>query len=50
MKSQSPAEETMVERFIPPVRDIDDFLRKGMLPLDNRRVCFQCYEALRALL
>ena len=50
MKSQSPAEETIVERFIPPVRDIDDFLRNGMLPLDNRRVCFQCYEALKALL
>ena len=49
-KSKSPAEEIIIERFIPPVRDIDDFLRDGMLPLDNRRVIFQCYEALKELL
>ena len=47
MKSQCPAQETIFERFIPPVKDVDDFVRDGMLTLDNRRVCFQCYEALR---
>ena len=50
MKSQCPAQETIFERFIPPVKDVDDFVRDGMLTLDNRRVCFQCYEALRGLL
>ena len=49
MKSGSPAEETIIERFVPPVKDVDDF-RDGMLSLDNRRVSFQCYEALKTLL
>ncbi|KAH9034192.1 hypothetical protein EDB85DRAFT_1022260 [Lactarius pseudohatsudake] len=50
--SQFPDEETIVQRFVPPVPNMDDFLQKGpgMLPLDNRRICFQCFEALRTLL
>jgi hypothetical protein len=41
-----PTEETVVERFVPPVPDACE----GMLPLKNRHVCFQCFEALKALL
>ena len=48
--SQFPSQETIVERFIPPVANVDDFLRDGMLPLDNRHISFQCYEALKVLL
>jgi hypothetical protein len=40
-----PAEETVIERFIPPVPDV-----RGMLSLEDRRVCFQCFEALKTLL
>ena len=50
MNSQFPAQETIVKRFIPPVPNLDDFLRDGMLSLDNRRISFQCYEALKNLL
>ena len=50
MNSQCPTQETIVERFIPPVPNLDDFLRDGMMSLDNRRICFQCYEALKNLL
>ncbi|KAH9175787.1 hypothetical protein EDB89DRAFT_1944252 [Lactarius sanguifluus] len=48
--SQFPAEETIVQRFVPPVPNMATFLCQGMLPLDNRRICFQCFEALRTLL
>ncbi|KAH8977933.1 hypothetical protein EDB86DRAFT_2816559, partial [Lactarius hatsudake] len=51
MHSQFPTVETIVQHFIPPVStDLATFLRQGMLPLDNRRICFQCFEALRTLL
>jgi hypothetical protein len=40
-----PAKETIVQRFIPPVPDA-----WGMLSLEDRRVCFQCFEALKSLL
>jgi hypothetical protein len=42
-----PAEETVVQRFmIPLVPNV----REGMLSLENRRVCFQSFEALKILL
>ena len=49
MNSQCPSQETIVKRFIPPVANVDNFLRDGMLSLDNRHVTFQCYEALKGL-
>ena len=49
MNSQFPTQETIIERFI-PVPNVDDFLRDGMVPLDNRQACLQCYEALKTLL
>src|ERR1700761_2611445 len=48
MASQIP-EETIIQRFVPPVPDAHNFLQDGMVPLDNRRVCFQCFEALKTL-
>ncbi|KAI9435755.1 hypothetical protein H4582DRAFT_1968548 [Lactarius indigo] len=50
--AQFPAEETIVQCFTPPVANTANFLtlHQGMLPLDNRRICFQCFEALRTLL
>jgi hypothetical protein len=50
VNSQFPDQETIIERYIPPVPNVDDFLRDGMLPIDNRHVSFQCYEALKTLL
>jgi hypothetical protein len=50
VNSHFPAQETIIKHFIPPVPDVDDFLRDGMLSLDNRCTCFQCYEALKTLL
>lgn len=41
-----PAEETIVQRIIPLVPN----MYEGMLSLENRRVYFQCFEALKALL
>jgi hypothetical protein len=49
--SQFPAEETLVQRFIPPVPNTDSSsLHEGMRSLENRHVLFQCYEALKTLL
>ena len=47
---QTPAEETIMERFIPPVPNMDNFFVEGMMPLENRYICLQCFEALRGLL
>jgi hypothetical protein len=49
-ESQYPQHTTVVECLIPPVLNEQDFLRVGMVPLDNRRVCSRCFEALRHLL
>lgn len=47
---QFPAEETIVRRLVPPVPapNVNDYLREGMLPLLNRRACFQCFEELNS--
>jgi hypothetical protein len=45
-RGKFPDGETIVQRFIPPAPNTDE----GMLQLDNRRVFFQCFEALAALL
>ena len=37
---QFPAKETIVQHLVPPVLNVHRFLCQGMLPLDNRRVCF----------
>jgi hypothetical protein len=50
MAGQFPAEETIIQRFIPPVQSISSFLHAGMLTLEDRHICFQCFEALRPLL
>jgi hypothetical protein len=50
MADQSPAEETIIQCFIPPVPSISSFLHQGMLPLEDRHICLQCFEALRTLL
>jgi hypothetical protein len=48
--SQTPAEETIVERFIPPVPSLDTFFDEGMVPLENRCICLHCFEAIKALI
>ena len=47
---QLPAEETIIERFIPPVPNMDNFFVEGMMSLENRYICLQCFEALKGLL
>jgi hypothetical protein len=46
--AESPMANTILHRFI-PIEDAG-FLDDGMVPLHNRRVCFQCFEALRTFL
>lgn len=47
---QYPAQPTIVQRLVPPVPDPNSYRRRGMTPLENRRIVFQCLEAMRGLL
>jgi hypothetical protein len=47
-RAENPAAETVVQCLV-PIED-ENFLNNGMVPLDNRFVCFQCFEALRVFL
>lgn len=47
---QFPVQETIIQRFRPPVPNMGEFLNQGMYPLENREICFQCFEALKAAL
>ena len=40
-------EPVVVERFTPPVPDPENFDFDGMVPLNNRWICLQVFEALR---
>lgn len=42
-----PKEETTVFKFIPPVPASADYPLEGMVPVGNRRVVLQCFEALK---
>ena len=48
--AQFPSQKTIVHKFIPPVPNMQYFLREGMVPLENRYICFQCFEGLKTLL
>lgn len=37
----------LVSKLIPPVPDVREYLREGMVPLKNRRVVFQCLAAFK---
>ena len=50
MAGELPTEETILEHFTPPVPNMSTFLHEGLVPLENRRICFQCFEALKTLL
>jgi hypothetical protein len=41
-------EPTMVQRCIPPVPDRDAYPEEGLVPLVNRRIVLQCFEAFKA--
>ena len=43
-----PPEPTIVQRCIPPVPDRDAYPEEGLVPLDNRRIVMQCFEAFKA--
>ena len=45
--SQYPAQVTVVQRFIPPVAVPEAYRQEGMVPLENRQVVFQCFEAMK---
>ena len=47
---QYPPQETVVMQFIPPVQNIADYGRDGMLNLEGRRVAFQCLEGMKRLI
>ena len=50
MVGQFPAEETIIQCFIPPVPSMSSFLDQGIMSLENRYICLQCFEALKSLL
>lgn len=50
MAGSYPGTPTVVESFFPPVPRPLLAEAEGMLPLDNRRTIFQCFEALKGLL
>ena len=45
--AQYPAEPTIVHKLVPPVPDHTTILEQGMLPLANRRIILQCFEAFK---
>ncbi|THU95128.1 hypothetical protein K435DRAFT_966579 [Dendrothele bispora CBS 962.96] len=47
-KGIQPAHTTTVKRCIPPVPNVVDYRKDGMVPLENRKIVLQCFEALKA--
>ena len=45
-----PAQPTIVQRLVPPVPDPNSYRMSGMNLLQDRRIVFQCLEAMRRLL
>ncbi|KAF9066042.1 hypothetical protein BDP27DRAFT_1424194 [Rhodocollybia butyracea] len=45
-----PSQSIIVQRLVPPVVDKAAYMIHGMNPLPDRRIVFQCLEAMRALL
>lgn len=45
--AQYPPTATVVSKLIPPVPDLHRYLNDGMVPLENRRVVFQCLAAFK---
>ncbi|KAF8874855.1 hypothetical protein BD779DRAFT_1565425 [Infundibulicybe gibba] len=44
---QYPTNATVIYRFVPRVPDIGKYPSKGMIPLENRRLVLQCFEAFK---
>lgn len=42
-----PENVTIVRKFVPPVLDLPNYATQGMVPLQNRRVLFRCFEAFK---
>ncbi len=47
---QIPVTQELLSSITPPVENRAEFLQKGMIPLDNRRIILQCFAALRIFL
>jgi hypothetical protein len=47
--STYPSESTIVLMYIPPAPNPANYIIRGIRPLENRRVVFQCLEAFKAL-
>ncbi|KAF8871132.1 hypothetical protein BD779DRAFT_1791677 [Infundibulicybe gibba] len=47
-----PANATIVHRFVPPIDSLDEtgYISTGMVPLESRRILFQCFEAFKRFL
>jgi hypothetical protein len=48
MTGQYPESTTVVERLLPPVQDVVNYTARGMKPLENRRIVFQCFQAFKS--
>ncbi|KAJ7508171.1 hypothetical protein B0H11DRAFT_1792850 [Mycena galericulata] len=46
-RAQYPPNVTVVSKLVPPVPNLDSYMSDGMVPLENRRVIFQCLEAFK---
>ncbi|KAJ7790611.1 hypothetical protein B0H14DRAFT_2939062 [Mycena olivaceomarginata] len=46
-RAQYPPNATIVSKLVPPVPDLYGYLKEGMVPLENRRVVFQCLAAFK---
>ncbi|KAJ6590176.1 hypothetical protein DFH09DRAFT_976764 [Mycena vulgaris] len=46
-RAQYPPNATVVSKLVPPVPNLHRYLNEGMVPLENRRVIFQCLAAFK---
>lgn len=43
-----PTQTTVVQRCVPPVPNPDAYLEEGLVPLANRAIVMQCFQAFKS--
>ncbi|KAK6974770.1 hypothetical protein R3P38DRAFT_3411506 [Favolaschia claudopus] len=46
-RAQYPTQVTFVSKLVPPVPNLANYISEGMVPLENRRIVFQCLTAFK---
>ncbi|KAK7006668.1 hypothetical protein R3P38DRAFT_2728232 [Favolaschia claudopus] len=49
-RAQYPTQVTFVSKLVPPVPNLANYISEGMVPLENRRIVFQCLTAFKQFL